>query len=174
MVARAGHRLRGAPTAGATMTKAGSTEADDLEQLLRGLQEAHESLVEALKGADQERFAEQDGGDSGKAIIERTSDDVNFYYGRLAARAISLPQPPCVQRADFSSLREAVAALQVAHRRFTNLLHDLTAKDLERQAADPELGSYTMRQILEMATSHYALRAQQLAEVQRGTAPAGS
>jgi len=70
------------------MTKAGSTEADDLEQLLRGLQEAHESLVEALKGADQERFAEQDGGDSGKAIIERTSDDVNFYYGRLAARAI--------------------------------------------------------------------------------------
>jgi len=156
------------------MTKGGSAETEDLEQLLRRLQEAHESLLEVLKGGDQERFAEQDGGDSVKAIVERTSDDVNLYYGRLAARAMSLPQPPCVQRADFSSLREAVAALQVAHRRFTNLLHDLTPEDLEREAADPELGSYTMRQILAMATAHYALRAQQVTQVQPGTAPAGS
>ena len=105
------------------MTKGGSAETEELEQLLRRLQEAHESLLEVLKGGDQERFAEQDGGDSVKAIVERTSDDVNLYYGRLAARAMSLPQPPCVQRADFSSLREAVAALQVAHRQGKQVAH---------------------------------------------------
>jgi hypothetical protein len=145
----------------------------DVEELLRRLAEAHQSLVEALKSADPERFAKQDGGDSVKEIVERTSDDENFYYGRLAARAMSLPQPPCLQRADFSSLREALAALQVAHRRFTNLLHDLTPSDLAREAADPELGSYTMRQILEMATAHYVLRTQQLAQIQPGTPQAG-
>src|SRR5437867_2935285 len=92
----------------------------DLKTAPEGLEEAHQSLLEALKSADPERFAEEAGGDSLKAIVERASDDVNLYYGRLAARAMSLPQPPCLQRADFSSLREAVAALQVAHRRFTN------------------------------------------------------
>jgi len=154
------------------MTAAGS-EKIGVEELLRRLREAHDSLLEALKNADSERFASQDGGDSMKAIVERTSDDVNFYYGRLAARAMSLPQPPCLQRADFSSLREAAAALKVAHRRFTNLLHDLTAGDLEREGADPELGSYTMRQILEMATAHYALRAQQVTRIPPGSVPAG-
>ena len=145
----------------------------DVEDLLRRLAEAHQSLVEALKSADPELFARQNGGDSIKALAERTSDDVNFYYGRLAARAMSLPQPPCLQRADFSSPREAVAALQVAHRRFTNLLHDLSPGDLEREGADPELGSYTLRQILEMATAHYALRAQQVAQIGPGTSQAG-
>jgi hypothetical protein len=174
MVARAEYGLRRPATAGATMTNAGSIEIDDVEEILRRLEEAHQSLIVALKGADPGRFATEDGGESVKAIVERTSDDVNFYYGRLAARAMSLPQAPCVQRADFSALREAVAALQVAHRRFTNLLHDMTPRDLEREAADPELGSYTMRQILEMATAHYALRAQQVTHVQPGTTPAGS
>jgi len=155
------------------MTEARSEKAE-VEELLRRLEEAHQSLLEALKSADPERFAEQAGGDSLKAIVERASDDVNLYYGRLAARAMSLPQPPCLQRADFSSLREAVAALQVAHRRFTNLLHDLTQRDLEREAADPELGTHTMRQILEMATAHYALRAQQVAPADPAAAPAGS
>lgn len=155
------------------MTERSSVAEPDVEELLRRLAEAHQSLVEALKSADPERFAKQDGGDSVKEIVERTSDDENFYYGRLAARAMSLPQPPCLQRADFSSLREALAALQVAHRRFTNLLHDLTPSDLAREAADPELGSYTMRQILEMATAHYVLRTQQLAQIQPGTPQAG-
>jgi hypothetical protein len=144
----------------------------DLEELLRRLEEAHQSLIEVLKSAVAEQFVEQDGGESLKTITERTSDDVNFYYGRLVARAMSLPQPPCIQRADLSSLREAVAALQVAHRRFANLLHDLTSDDLARQAADPELGSYTMRQILEMATAHYMLRAQQVTRIKPGTSPA--
>jgi len=156
------------------MTNVGSEGKGDVEELLQRLEEAHRSLLEALKNADPERFARPDDGESVKAIVERTSDDVNFYYGRLTARARSLPQPPCIQRADFSSLREAMAALQVAHRRFTNLLHDLTPSDLARVAADPELGSYTMRQILEMATAHYALRAQQVRQVQAGIAQAGS
>ena len=155
------------------MTEPRSVAEPDVEDLLRRLAEAHQSLDEALKSADPERFAKQDGGDSLKEIVERTSDDVNFYYGRLTARALSMPQPPCLQRADFSSLREAVAALQVAHRRFTNLLHDLSPSDLEREGADPELGSYTMRQILEMATAHYALRAQQVAQIEPGTSQAG-
>jgi hypothetical protein len=61
----------------------------------------------------------------------------------------------------------------VSHRRLTNLLHELTPGDLEREAVDPELGSYRMRQILEMATAHYVLRTQQVQKVQPGTAPAG-
>ena len=60
----------------------------------------------------------------------------------------------------------------MAHRRFSNLLHDLLPADLERQASDPELGSYSMRQILEMATAHYALRAQQVQRLRGQTAPA--
>jgi hypothetical protein len=154
------------------MTEQIPTTKSEVEELLRRLEDAHQSLVELLKVADAEQFAEQDGGESLKTITERASDDVNFYYGRLVARAMSLPQPPCIQRADLSSLREAVAALQVAHRRFTNLLHDLTSDDLARQAADPELGSYTMRQILEMATAHYVLRAQQVTRIKPGTSPA--
>ena len=173
MVARAGHRLLRPATAGAAVTERSSVAEPDLEDLLRRLAEAHQSLVEALKSADPERFAKQDGGDSVKEIVERTSDDVNFYYGRLAARAMSLPQPPCLQRADFSSLREAVAGLQVAHRRFTNLLHDLSSGDLEREGADPELGSYTMRQTLEMATAHYVLRTQRVMQIQPGTSQVG-
>jgi len=155
------------------VTESRSGAEPDVEDLLRRLAEAHQSLVEALKSADPERFAKQDGGESVKEIVERTSDDVNFYYGRLAARAMSLPRPPCLQRADFSSLREAEAALQVAHRRFTNLLHDLSSGDLQREGADPELGSYTMRQILEMATAHYVLRTQQVMQTQPGTSQAG-
>jgi hypothetical protein len=145
----------------------------EVEKLLLRLDEARASLVQALKGFDPSRFANESGdGESLKRTLERTADDVNFYYGRLVARAMSLPQPPCLQRADFSSLREATVSVQVAHRRFSNLLHDLVASDLERQAADPELGSYTLRQILEMATAHYALRTQQVSRLREETAGA--
>ena len=58
-------------------------------------------------------------------------DEVNFYYGRLVARALNLPQPPCMANADFMSLREAAMSLQVAHRRFGNLLHDVLPDDLD-------------------------------------------
>ena len=78
---------------------------------------------------------------------------------------MSLPQPPCLNRADFGSLREAVVALQVAHRRFSNLLHDLQAADLERTVADEEHGTYTLRQVLEMAAGAYRLREQQVRNI---------
>jgi hypothetical protein len=145
----------------------------EVEKLLLRLDEARASLVQALKGFDPSRFANEGGdGESLKRTLERTADDVNFYYGRLVARAMSLPQPPCLQRADFSSLREATVSVQVAHRRFSNLLHDLVASDLERKGADPDLGSYTLRQILEMATAHYALRTQQVSRLREETAGA--
>jgi hypothetical protein len=53
-------------------------------------------------------------------------------------------------------------ALQVAHRRFSNLLHDLEPGDLEKVGAEAELGSYTLRQILELAGAQYRMRAQQV------------
>ena len=156
------------------MTSEGSSAPTlEVEELLRRLEDARSSLTAVLNDAEPNQFApEADGGESLKRTLERTADDLNFYYGRLVARAMSLPQPPCLQKADFSSLREATMSLQVAHRRFSNLLHDLVAGDLERQASDPELGSYTMRQILEMATAHYALRAQQVQRLLEQTAGA--
>lgn len=145
------------------MTESSPAPAVEVEELLRRLEEARAAFIAALKEFAPDGFAAESGdGESIKRMLERTSDDLNFYYGRLVARAMSLPQPPCLQKADFSSLREATVALQVAHRRFTNLLHDLTPADLQRQATEPELGSFTMRQVLEMATAHYALRAQQV------------
>jgi hypothetical protein len=147
--------------------------AREVDKLLRRLAEANTSLVQALKDCDPSLFSVETGdGESLKRTLNRTSDDVNFYYGRLVARARSLPQPPCIQRADFSSLREATASIQVAHRRFSNLLHDLVGSDLERKVEDPELGSYTLRQILEMATAHYALRTQQVSRLKEETAGA--
>jgi len=146
----------------------------EVERLLRRLEEARASLMQALEHADRSRFEEANNGESLKRMLERISDDINFYYGRLVARAMSLPQPPCLQKADFSSLREATVALQVSHRRFSNLLHDLMPGDLERKGADPELGTFTMRQILEMLTAHYALRAQQVARMPAETPPAGT
>ena len=150
-----------------------SVAIGDLEALLGRLQGGHQALVDALTEAAPEDFErETEEGESVKRILERTADDVNFYYGRLVARAMSLPQPPCLQRTDFSSLREATVSLQVAHRRFANLLHDLVGSDLERKAEDPELGTYTLRQVLEMATAHYALRTQQVSRLKEGTAGA--
>ena len=104
--------------------------APDLDDILQRLEAALAELTEALKAADPERFDKDNvDGESVKRTIERTADDLNFYYGRLAARALNLPQPPCLSRAEFSSLREATVSLQVAHRRFSNLLHDLVPGD---------------------------------------------
>jgi hypothetical protein len=155
------------------MTEGNSAPALEVEELLQRLEDARSSLAAALNGADPDQFAvKTERGESIKRTLERSADDLNFYYGRLVARAMSLPQPPCLQKADFASLREATTSLQVAHRRFSNLLHDLVPSDLERQASDPELGSYSMRQILEMATAHYNLRAQQVLRLLEQTAPA--
>lgn len=135
----------------------------DLEDLMRRLDEARSALVEALGETPADQFAaDSPEGDSVKHALDRTVDEVNFYYGRLIARALNLPQPPCLTKSDFGSAREAAMALQVAHRRLANLLHDVLPDDLEKVAADPELGSFTLRQVLEMAAAQYRMRTQQV------------
>ena len=148
------------------MTEEVSSPASELEDLLRRLDSAREALMDILSDCDPEKFSvETAEGESIKRVLERTADDLNFYYGRLVARAVSLPQPPCLQGADFASLREAIMSLRVAHRRFSNLLHDLVPADLDRTAVDEEHGAYTLRQVLELAAAHYSLRAQQVAHI---------
>ena len=137
--------------------------SSELESLLRRLDDARAALVDALDRAGSEHFEKEDGeGESIKRAMDRTVDEINFYYGRLVARALNLPQPPCLSKSDIGSAREASMALQVAHRRFTNLLHDLVPDDLAKTAADPELGTFTLRQVLEMATAQYRMREQQI------------
>ncbi len=143
-----------------TERQAQKTETSDL---LRRLDGARLALVEALEATDHDSFASDAGdGESIKRVNERTVDDVNFYFGRLAARALNLPQPPDLVRADLGSLREGVMAFQVAHRSFGTLLHDLLPGDLEKKAEDPELGSYTLLQVLELAAAQYNQRAQEV------------
>ena len=143
-----------------TEEQAQKTETDDLLKRLDG---ARLALVEALEATDHDSFARAVGdGESIKRVNERTVDDVNFYFGRLAARALNLPQPPDLVRADFGSLREGIMAFQVAHRSFGTLLHDLLPGDLEKKAEDPELGSYTLRQVLELAAAQFNQRAQEV------------
>jgi hypothetical protein len=130
------------------------------------MEDARASLIAALEASDSSHFeVPDDDGTTVKHCLERTADDVNFYYGRLAARALNLPQPPCMIKAEFGSLREGTMALQVAHRRFTNLLHDLVDADLDRHANDQELGSFSLRQVLEMAAAQYVMRAQQVRQL---------
>ncbi len=145
------------------MTEGNSQPDLELRDILRRLQKARAGLMEAVAPLDPDLFtAEAADGESVKRALERTVDDLNFYYGTLTARALSLPQPPCLQRATFASLREATMSLQVAHRRFSNLLHDLIPADLEKVAIDQQHGTYTLRQILELATAQYGLRTQQV------------
>lgn len=140
-----------------------SIAVGDLEDVLRRLQEAHQALVHAAAEPAPEDFErENEEGESVKGILERTANDVNFYYGHLVAEAVSLPQPPFMKTADFLSLREAMMSLQVAHLRFFNLLHDLTAEDLNRKASLESTAEYTLRQVLETAAAHYRLRAEQI------------
>jgi hypothetical protein len=140
---------------------------------MRRLDEARNALVEVLGKTPPAQFdAQNPEGESIKHALDRTVDDVNFYYGRLIARALNLPQPPCLTKADFGSMRESSMALQVAHRRLTNLLHDVLPDDLEKVAADPELGTFTLRQVLEMAAAQYRMRAQQVQRLAAHAHPA--
>ncbi len=144
------------------MTEAKAAPQVELDDILGRLEAAREELVETLQSTDGALFERENAdGESTRTTLERTADDVNFYYGRLAARALNLPQPPCMQKAEFMSLREATLSIQVAHRRFSNLLHDLVPGDLDKTAHGEEHGEYTLRQVLEMATAHYRLRRQQ-------------
>ena len=145
------------------MTEETPTAVEEMEGLLGRLRRAHEALMEAMSAAPPGLFQQRnEEGDSIKRLLERSADDVNFYYGRLVARAISLPQPPEMEPADFGSLEEAKASLHLAHRRLVHLLHDLTAEDLARTARLENTSEYTLRQVLETAVAHYNLRAEQL------------
>jgi len=145
------------------VTEETPTAVDEMEGLLGRLRRAHQALMEAMSEASLELFQQQnEEGDSIKRLLERSADDVNFYYGRLVARAVSLPQPPEMEPADFGSLEEAKASIQLAHRRLTNLLHDLTTEDLARTTRLESTSEYTLRQVLETAVAHYKLRADQL------------
>jgi hypothetical protein len=136
---------------------------DEIEGLLDRLRAAHRSFIAAVNKADPDRFAvANDDGDTLKRILERSADDVNFYYGQLVARALSLPQPP-MEAAHFESLLDAKSALQLAHRRLTRLLNDISAADLDRKSKLESTAEYTLRQVLETVVAHYKLRADQLA-----------
>ncbi len=152
-----------------------STATKEVDALLNRFHEAQQALMRAIAEAapDQfERAEEEDG--SVKRILERSADEVNFYYGRLVAQALSLPQPPSMETAAFQSLEEARVSLQVAHKRFSNLLHDLTAEDLERKTRLLEgTAEYTLRQVLETAVAHYKLRTEQLANIGEGVSNKG-
>jgi len=147
-------------------------EGNELDDILRRLDASKAAFVKALEGSDPDRFAERGpDGESARSATQRASDEINFYYGKLVATALNLPQPPGLARADFGSLREAVAALQLAHRSFTNLLHDLVTEDLAKIAKDPELGTYSLKQLLELASAQYTMRAQQVDRL--AAAPSG-
>jgi len=152
------------------MSEETSTVVEELEGILGRLQEGLETLMEAIEEAAPEEFGrERQGGDSAKRILERAVDDVNFYYGRLVAKAVSLPQPPYMESADFPSLREAMMSLQLAHRRFSNLLHDLRGEDLNRRTRLESTSEHTLGQVLETAAAHYRLRAEQIRNARGGS-----
>ncbi|MBI1884820.1 MAG: DinB family protein [Chloroflexi bacterium] len=125
---------------------------DELEGLLRRIEEGKQRLIEAIARVSDEEFERQPPrGDSIRRLLEHASDEISFFFNRLLARARGLPPPSCITDAQFFSVREASMALQVVYRRLTNLLHDLTNADLERTAAHEERGAFTLRQVLQMA-----------------------
>lgn len=146
----------------------------ELEELLRRLTEASEILISELKQLDSSQFdVEPRDGASVKRSLERTVDDLNFYYGHLTARCLNLPQPPCLGRSEFSSLREATMAVQVAHRRYTNLLHDVIPDDLDKTITDDQHVTYSLRQLIEMTAAHYSLRVRQIRAAAEGASTPG-
>ena len=147
------------------MTETNAASVPELEDILQRLESAKAGLIEAIESSSADSFDRQNAaGESVKKTLERAADEVNFYYGRLASKALNLPQPPCIGTADFLSIREALMSLQVAHRRFGNLLHDLMPGDLDR-ATEDDHAAYNLRQVLEMAIAHYNRRSQQLRDL---------
>ncbi len=151
-----------------------STATKEVDALLNRFHEAQQALMRAIAKAEPDQFerAKEKVG-SVKRILERSADEVNFYYGRLVAQALSLPQPPGMETAAFQSLEEARVSLQVAHKRFSNLLHDLAVEDLERKTRLEGTAEYTLRQVLETAVAHYKLRTEQLSNIVEGVSNKG-
>ncbi len=148
------------------MTEGAMGPTTGMENILGRLEEAKQQLADSLEYCDPVWFTwEGSDGDSLKQILECTADDLSFHYGRLVARALTLPPLPCSQKAEFESLREAAMSLQVAQRRFASLLHELSSADLERTAVDAAHGTYTLEQLLGMAIAHYWMRVRQVERV---------
>ena len=134
-----------------------------LEPLLRRLAEAMQSLTDTIGQVSDEEFKwREPDGQSIRTVLETAADDLSFLYGRLLGRARGFPPLPRLQPAEFQSIHEAAMGLQVAHRQFTDQVHDLTPVDLERTATHEEAGTFNLHQVLEMATAHYLHRAQQV------------
>ena len=156
------------------MSEETPTVIEELEGILGRLQDGLEALIEAIEEATPEEFGrERQGGDSAKRILERAVDDVNLYYSRLVAKAVSLPQPPYMETANFSSLKEAMLSLQLAHHRFSNLLHDLRGEGLNRRTSLESTSEYTLGQVLETAAAHYRLRTEQIRNARGGSSKGG-
>lgn len=152
------------------MSEEGRAGTGEVDVLLDRLQQGHQVLIDAIASLPPERFqAPNPEGDSIKRMLERSADEVNSYYGRLVAQALSLPQPPALEPADFGSLEEAQHALRAAHSNLSNLLHDLTAADLDRKTRLEDTAEYTLRQVLETTAAHYRLRAEQLKHAANGS-----
>jgi hypothetical protein len=137
----------------------GETEA--VEALLRDLEEAKQRLLDIVaQVTDQEFVWQSPAGDSIKQTLEKAADDINFFYGWLVTRARGLAPIPCLQPADFLSIREAAVVLQVVHRRFANRLHDLRPEELETIVSDEGLEPRSLREVLAGAAAHYRQRAE--------------
>jgi len=140
-------------------------EADSqaVEPLLRDIEEAKQALLDACAQVTDEEFAwEMPQGQSIKGALEKAADDINFFYAMLVARALGLPPLPCLRNAEFLSIREAIMAIQVVHRRFTNLLHDLRPEALARTAQAQSGSMVSLRRVLEMTAQHYRSQAVQV------------
>lgn len=150
------------------MAEEASTATGELDGILQRLRESHDALIKAIEKATPEDFQRPtENEDTTKRILERAANDVNLYYGRLVAAAVSLPQPPYLEAADFGSIDEASTFIQEAHRRFTSLLHNLTEEDLARKTRLETTSELTLRQVLETAAAHYKLRADQMRSATR-------
>lgn len=145
------------------MNEETAAETRAVEALLRDIEEAKQALLDACAQVTDEEFNwNLPQGQSIKGTLEKTADDINFFYATLIARALGLPPIPCLRNADFLSIREAIMALQVVHRRLTNLLHDLRPEDLAKTAEAESGAMISLRQALGMTANHYRSQAAQV------------
>lgn len=127
----------------------------DLAGLLRRLEDAKEELLSSLDGLGPEEFGWQRDSRSIRRAVEETVDRFNLYFSRYLARALGLPPPPCIVPAQLGSAREAAIAVQIAHRRLGNLLHDLRPEDLSRTVTIEGEGTVGLAALLERAVEQY-------------------
>jgi hypothetical protein len=147
-----------------------AANSHEMEELVKRLQDSYRALTRAIGKLTADDYAKENAeGDSIRQILERAVDDVHFYYGKLIAGAVSLPQPPELKPAELATAEQAKAAVQAAHRSVSRLLNDLHDEDLERKTKLGSTAEYTLRQVLETATAHYRLRSEQLAALRNSS-----